>query len=84
MARRLSAIDKDKRRTLISLESRAAMALKAHRKICGDCHPEDTWPRRACAKGWELAKASHRAANNLSVFQAGVPDDQLQGQMPLW
>jgi len=83
MARTLSAVDKITRRNLRARESRAAAALAAHRKICGDCHPNSAWPRNACDAGWQLAKAATRAANDLAVFTGDIAGDQLAGQMPL-
>lgn len=84
MVRKLSPLDKEKRKILVINEGAAVQALTAHRKICAECHPEANWPRRACDDGWLLAKKAMRAVNDLSTFLGTIPAGELDGQIPLW
>lgn len=81
---RSNPVDKEKLRILRTRASDAALALARHRKACGPCHPELTWPRHACDDGWEMAKKAAKSANDLLVYSGEQVNGELAGQMSLW
>lgn len=77
-------LGKEKLSVLKANEARATEAVRAHRKICAQCHNDDRWPRRACQDGWELAKAAALAVSTLTAFTQNAADPASGEQARLW
>ena len=79
-----SPLDRDKRLTLAAAAAAAIDAIKRHRKICAQCHPDDSWPSKACDDGWLLAKiAAHVMKEHRDYLRSTLPPGPGE-QLTLW
>lgn len=62
MSNHLSAVDKIERDRLQAGQNVTLAAMRIHQQQCAACKPGNDWHKRACADGWELAKAVTAAA----------------------
>lgn len=83
MSDRKSAVDKIKAAELAAASAAAQDAMKEHEAVCWNCRPGSDWHKRACPRGWELAKTAHAAAlaHRNQLRNGRQVNDDLQGRL---
>ncbi len=80
----LSAADKEKRALLIGAQQAAVTAVEEHGTVCFQCRPGRDWHKRACDRGWELAKTAHAAMMAVRAAHVQAAGDAVEEQGTLW
>lgn len=79
----LSAAGRARRAELDAASGAAHAVMKEHQAVCYACRPGSDFAKRACPRGWELAKAAHDAAMAYRAFlrDGRQVNDDLQGRL---
>ncbi len=79
-----SAADRENRARLLGAQKAAVTAVEEHAAICWQCRTGRDWHKRACDRGWELAKAAHAAMMAVRAAHIQAAGDATTEQGTLW